>query len=125
MKKTFFAIAAVAALAMGCAKEQQPSDAPADQGKVTTIRVTVAQTKSFWTLPHPYDVQAKLNISSATDLSSSASANCYIVSNVGLYKFKAVMGNSSESVGAIASASILWETFGTSETPEYFDLING
>lgn len=45
MKKTFFAIATVAALAMGCAKEQQPSDTPADQGKVTTIRVTVAQTK--------------------------------------------------------------------------------
>lgn len=45
MKKTIFALAAFAALAMGCAKEQQPSDAPADQGKVTTIRVTVAQTK--------------------------------------------------------------------------------
>lgn len=45
MKKTIFALAALAALAMGCAKEQQPSDTPADQGKVTTIRVTVAQTK--------------------------------------------------------------------------------
>lgn len=45
MKKTIFALAAFAALAMGCAKEQQPSDTPADQGKVTTIRVTVAQTK--------------------------------------------------------------------------------
>ena len=45
MKKTIFALAAFAALAMGCVKEQQPSDTPADQGKVTTIRVTVAQTK--------------------------------------------------------------------------------
>lgn len=45
MKKTIFALAALAALAMGCVKEQQPSDTPADQGKVTTIRVTVAQTK--------------------------------------------------------------------------------
>lgn len=45
MKKTFFAIAAVAALAMGCAKEQQPSDAPADLSGVTTIKVTVDQTK--------------------------------------------------------------------------------
>ena len=41
----------------------------------------------------------------------------------GLYKFKTVKGNSSESVGNVASASILWETFGTSETPTYFDLI--
>ena len=45
MKKTIFALAAFAALAMGCVKEQQPSDTPAAQGKVTTIRVTVAQTK--------------------------------------------------------------------------------
>ena len=64
-----------------------------------------------------------LNVSSATDLSSSASANCYIVSNAGLYKFKTVKGNSSESVGNVASAAILWETFGTSETPECLDLI--
>ena len=72
---------------------------------------------------HPYSVPSDLNVASATDLSSSASANCYIVSNAGLYKFKTVKGNSSESVGNVASASILWETFGTSETPEYYDLI--
>ena len=64
-----------------------------------------------------------LNVSSATDLSSSASANCYIVSNAGLYKFKTVKGNSSEFVGNVASAAILWETFATSETPECLDLI--
>jgi len=44
MKKTIFALAALAVLAMACVKEQQPSVTPADQG-VTTIRVTVAQTK--------------------------------------------------------------------------------
>ncbi len=72
---------------------------------------------------HPYSVPSDLNVASATDLSSSASANCYIVSNAGLYKFKTVKGNSSESVGNVASASILWETFGTFETPECLDLI--
>ena len=74
---------------------------------------------------HPYSVpsDSDLNVSSATDLSSSASANCYIVSNAGLYKFKTVKGNSSESVGNVASTSILWETFGTSDTPECLDLI--
>ena len=77
----------------------------------------------FTTLKHPYELSYDLNVSSATDLSSSASANCYIVSNAGLYKFKTVKGNSSESVGNVASAAILWETFGTSETPEYYDLI--
>ena len=72
---------------------------------------------------HPYSVPSDLNVASAIDLSSSASANCYIVSNAGLYKFKTVKGNASYSVGNVASVSILWETFGTSEAPEYFDLI--
>ena len=84
---------------------------------------TYGDVLEFTTPSHPYNVVSNLNVSSATDLSSSGSANCYIVSNGGLYKFKTVKGNSSESVGNVASASILWETFGTSETPEYFDLI--
>ena len=77
----------------------------------------------FTTSQHPYLMQTDINISSATDLSSSTSANCYIVSNAGLYKFKTVKGNSNKSVGSVASASILWETFGTSTIPEMLDLI--
>ena len=84
---------------------------------------TYGDVLEFTTLPHPYDVVHDLAFSSATDLSSSASANCYIVSNGGLYKFKTVKGNSSESVGNVASASILWETFGTSVAPVPTDLI--
>ena len=78
----------------------------------------------FTTLNHPYDIQHDLNVSAATNLSSSGSANCYIVSSVGLYKYKAVKGNSNESVGSVASASIIWETFGTSIVPEPLDLIS-
>ncbi len=77
----------------------------------------------FTTLKHPYESSYDLNVSSATDLSSSGSANCYIVSNGGLYKFKTVKGNSTESVGNVAAASILWETFGTSVAPVPTDLI--
>ncbi len=72
-----------------------------------------------------YDDQQDLNMAAATDLSSSASANCYMISNSGLYKFKTVKGNSDISVGNVASASILWETFGTSTSPEYLDLVSG
>ena len=78
----------------------------------------------FITLKHPYELPYDLNMSSATDLSPSASANCYIVSSAGLYKFKTVKGNSSESVGSVASASLLWETFGTDTTPECLSLIS-
>ena len=84
-------------------------------GEIQTFRATVPI----------YDDQQDLNMAAATDLSSSASANCYIISEAGFYKFKTVKGNSSESVGSVASASILWETFGTSTTPEYTDLISG
>lgn len=57
------------------------------------------------------------------NLSSLGSANCYIVSQSGIYKFKSVKGNGSEPVGQVASAEVLWETFGTSEAPSKGDLI--
>ena len=86
---------------------------------------TYGTPADFTTLKHPYELSYDLNVSSATDLSSSGSANCYIVSNSGLYKFKTVRGNSTTSVSSVASASILWETFGTSTSPELFELIKG
>ena len=86
---------------------------------------TYGEVKEFTTLQHPYEVQSDLNMSAATDLSSSATANSYIISKGGLYKIKTVKGNSTTSVGSVVSASILWETFGTSTTPEYLDLISG
>ena len=45
------------------------------------------------------------------DLSKDATANCYVVGKAGDYKFKAVKGNSEESVGTVASVEILWETY--------------
>lgn len=56
-------------------------------------------------------------------LSASGVANCYIVSESGSYKFTPTKGNSTKSVGAIASASVLWESFGTSTAPNVGDLI--
>lgn len=50
-------------------------------------------------------------------------ANCYIVSKAGKYQFKAVKGNGSESVGEVASAEVIWETFGTDVQPSKGDLI--
>jgi hypothetical protein len=44
-------------------------------------------------------------------------ANSFIVSEAGTYKFQTVKGNSSESVGAVASCELLWETYNTEEYP--------
>lgn len=86
---------------------------------------TYGDPSEFTTQKHPYELTYDLNVSSATDLSSAASANCYIISEAGLYKFKTVKGNSTTSVGSVASASILWETFGTDTAPKPSDLISG
>ncbi len=59
------------------------------------------------------------------DLSVNGTANCYIVSKAGTYKFNAsVKGNSTESVGTPVSTEVLWESFGTNETPEVGDIIS-
>lgn len=50
-------------------------------------------------------------------------ANCYIISEPGAYKFKAVKGNRNESVGSVASVDVLWESVGTTEIPNVGDLI--
>ena len=57
------------------------------------------------------------------DLSGNGTANSYIVSEAGSYNFTPTKGNSSESVGAIATAEVLWETFGTDVTPNVGDLV--
>ena len=73
-----------------------------------------------------YESLQDLDETHATDLSSFDSANCYIVSEGGLYKFRAVKGNDADqTLEDAASASILWESFGTSETPKPYDLLSG
>ena len=57
------------------------------------------------------------------DLSRSGTANCYIVSKSGYYKFHAVKGNSTISVGSVSSVAVLWESYGTDVEPSVGALI--
>ena len=57
------------------------------------------------------------------DLSKDGTANSYIVSQAGAYKFTPTKGNSSESVGSITSVEVLWESFGTYVAPNVGDLV--
>lgn len=57
------------------------------------------------------------------NLSQSGTANSYIVTSAGSYTFSTLKGNSSESVGAVASAEVLWESFGTDVIPNVGDLV--
>ena len=56
-------------------------------------------------------------------LSTDGTANCYIISEAGSYTFTPTKGNSSESVGAIASLEVLWESFGNPVRPSVGDLV--
>ena len=63
--------------------------------------------------------------SGAKNLSEAGTANSYIVSNAGTYSISPVKGNSSESVGSVASAEVLWETFGTDKRTFKGNLLSG
>ena len=65
----------------------------------------------------------KFKLSPAENLSTRGTANCYIVSKSGVYSFKAVKGNSHQSIGNVAGVEVLWETFGTSVTPMVGELV--
>ncbi len=67
--------------------------------------------------------QISFSDNSAEDLSASGTANCYIVSEAGKYKFKTVKGNSTTSVGEVKGVKVLWETFGTATAPKVGELI--
>lgn len=68
---------------------------------------------------------AKGSPSTAKDLSADGTANCYIVSEYGPCRFDATKkGHTSESVGSIASAEVLWESFGTDVQPGVGDIVS-
>lgn len=55
-------------------------------------------------------------VAGAVNLGAAATANCYMVTEPGVYSFKAVKGNSTETLASIGSVEVLWESWGTIET---------
>jgi hypothetical protein len=72
-----------------------------------------------------YKYDNDFSTSGARSLSDAGTANSYIVSSSGTYSIPAVKGNSSESVGTVAFAEVLWETFGTDEKVFRGSLVSG
>lgn len=64
-----------------------------------------------------------IDLSTYTDLSAAGTANCYLVQTAGKYKFKAVKGNSDDTVGNVKKVEVLWESFGTDVMPNVGDLV--
>ncbi len=81
----------------------------------TVTLVNNASTQIRWnkvTPTSPISISDYTTVSSATSLGSET-ANCYMVSAAGTYRFRPVKGNSATSVGSVASVSVLWETDNT------------
>ena len=87
-----------------------------------STRVT-APARSFFTMDPYMSAFGELDFSMAKDLSATESSNCYIVTEPGVYKFKAVKGNSSEPIGEVKMVNVLWETFGGMMSPDACELI--
>lgn len=58
------------------------------------------------------------------DLSYGETANCYVVYNEGKYRFKAVQGNSSETLTDVNDAVLLWETKNLPSKPAVNSIIS-
>ena len=63
-----------------------------------------------------YTDVTEFNLRGGEDLSVNGTANCYIVSKAGTYKFPLVKGNSTtknDKISNAATAEVLWETDNT------------
>lgn len=87
----------------------------------TTVK---APAMRFFTMSPYMEAFGELDFASAKDLSALESANCYIITEPGVYKFKAVKGNSNESLGEVKMINVLWETFGGMMAPDACQLID-
>ena len=73
-----------------------------------------AQTITAANITNVGDINFKA-VLQTVDLSLSGLANCYVVPDVGKYKFPAVKGNDSSATLAAASVDVLWESISTSD----------
>ena len=75
--------------------------------------------------PSPEEAhESAIDLSKATDLGATQTANCYVITSPGSYKFKAVKGNSKTSVGSVGGVALVWETCGNATAPEKNSIIS-
>ena len=91
------------------------------EARSAEVLVTTTENVALQTIT--ISQEAGIDFANAVDLSTNGTANSYIVSEAGIYKFPTIKGNSAESVGSVKSVEVLWESFGTDVTPSVGDLI--
>lgn len=71
---------------------------------------------------YPFEAAMEYNGPAIINLSQQETANCYVVSQAGDYKFRATKGNASEAV-VPGSVKVLWESVNTTTAPANNTLI--
>ena len=94
-----------------------------EEQKLKTVKQIEISRSTLCVMPEVTIEESYLPEGPLNDLSENGTANCYIISNSGSYKFTPTKGNSNESVGEIASAEVIWESFGIDVTPNVGDLV--
>lgn len=87
--------------------DQMPYVATLDNGEYYfRVKATAdGRDDSEWSV-----LNDKIIILKTQDLGVEQTANCYMVSAYGKYRFKAVKGCKNESIGEVSTAELIWET---------------
>ncbi len=81
-------------------------------GKLLALGDITSKLKDY-VAPSTSDHESE--ITGATDLGATETANCYIIDTPGAYKIPVVKGNSSESAGNVFDVELVWETYNNAE----------
>ena len=79
----------------------------AEQGKTLELGSITDKLKDY---VQAFDVTTAVSL-----IENEVTANCYIVTAPGIYKFPSVQGNTNVSVGAVETVEVLWETWNNKE----------
>ena len=95
------------------------------EGRMGSITTSAANSLSAGTLYElgNLDDMIEFDESPAVTLGVGETANCYVVSEPGAYRFRTVKGNSGTSVGEVAYADLVWETVNTTSGPTKYSII--
>lgn len=85
---------------------------------VNALQGTRTATITAKTEDGEFTAKCTVSVATANTLygASTETSNCYVIYQGGHYVLDLVMGNSTQSVGKVKKAVILWETCGTDET---------
>ena len=83
-------------------------------GKMVNLG-NISSHLEVYTPPQQSDHKSEIPTGSAVNLAADGSANCYIITKPGTYKFPSLIGNSNDPTANVFGAEILWETYNTNE----------